>query len=167
MASHPQFFLKTAPLPGEPPSSFTNLYLRHHGSGIDSIVLTTSPPKFIKAHLLDKRIFFTSASHPGREWGLTLRTDGGQRAGWEKVEIVEDGGSDGLVFSKGTAGEGDGKGEEEVLEFEEEVEGEKVWKGWMACDWNHGYPQLFWVTDMLKSELPPFCQRVRIVREML
>lgn len=78
------------------------------------------------------------------------------------MEIVEDGGSDGLLFS---AGGGDGK--EEVLEYEEEDAGEKVWKGWMVCDWAHGHPQLFWVTHALKGELPPFCHRVQIVREML
>ncbi|CZR62886.1 uncharacterized protein PAC_12783 [Phialocephala subalpina] len=162
MAPNPQFFLKTAPLPGEPPSPYTNLYLRHHGSGINSVVLTPAPPKFIKGHLDGKRIIFTSASHEGRQWGLTLRTDGGQRAGWEKVEIVEDGGSDGLVFSEGV---GDGK--EELLEFEEEDSGEKVWKGFMVCEWAHGHPQLFWVTYQLKGELPSFCHRVQIVREML
>jgi len=162
MELKPQFFLKTAPLPGEPPSPYTNLYLRHHGSGIDSIVLTTGPPKFIKAQMDGKRITFTSASHEGRKWGLTLRTDGGQHAGWEKAEIVEDGGSDGLLF---TRGEEDPN--EEVLEFEEEDAGERVWKGWMVCDWAHGYPQLFWVTHKLNGELPSFCHRVQIVREML
>lgn len=105
-----------------------------------------------------KRITFTRASHEGRKWGLTLRTDGGQHAGWEKVEIVEDGGSDGLLFTKG---EEDPK--EEVLEFEEELAGERVWKGWMVCDWARGYPQLFWVTHKLSSELPSFCHRVQIV----
>ncbi|KAH8585418.1 hypothetical protein B0O99DRAFT_647055 [Bisporella sp. PMI_857] len=160
MASKPQFFLKTAPLPGEPPSPYTNLYIRHHGSGINSIVLTPSPPKFIKAHLDGRSISFTSASHKGRRWGLTLCTDGGKRAGWEKVEIVEDGGSDGLLFSAS----GDGK--DEILEYEEEDSGKKVWGGWMVCDWAHGHPQLFWVTHELKGELPSFCHRVQIIREM-
>lgn len=161
MTSKPQFFLKTAPLPGDASSisPFTNLYLRHHGSGIDSVVLTTAPPKFIKGHLDGRRINFTSASHPDRQWGLALRTDRKQRAGWEHVEIVEDGGSDGLYFATDE--------KEEVLEFDEVDEGEKVWKGWMVCDWAHGHPQLFWMTDKLKGELPTFCHRVQIVREML
>jgi hypothetical protein len=161
MASRPQFFLKTAPIPGDASSNspYTNLYLRHYGSGIDSVVLTTAPPKFIKGHLDGEQIIFTSASHEGRQWGLTLRKDGKQRAGWEKVEIVENGSSDGLRFSTNEIGE--------VLEFDEEDAGEPVWKGWMVCEWAHEYPQLFWVTDKLKGELPAFCHRVQIVREML
>ena len=157
MTTQPQFFLKTAPLqspsgPNAPQSRYTNLYLRHHGSGINSVVLTPSPPKFIKAHQEDGKIHFTSASHEGREWGLVLKTESeaGKRAGWEKVEIVEN--------ASGAELEG-----VEMLEGKE-VEG---WKGWMVCEWATGYPQLFWVTDELKSELPEFCERVTIVREWL
>lgn len=161
MASKPKFYLKTHPLLGESPSTYTGLYIRHHGSGINSVVLTPSQPKFINAHEDGNRISFTSASHEGRRWGLTLCTNGGQRAGWENVEIVEDGGTEGLFFSGGDVNNQSG------LEYgEEEAEG-KIWKGWMVCDWAHGHPQLFWVTDKLKGELPAFCHRVQIVREML
>ncbi|GAB7355662.1 hypothetical protein MBLNU459_g6373t1 [Dothideomycetes sp. NU459] len=158
MASNPKFFLKTHPLYGEDPSEYTDLYLRHHGSGINSVVLTQSPPKFIKAHWEGSRVSFTSASHEGRKWGLTLRTDGGQRAAWEKVEIVEDGGSSKLLVLE----ESNGK---KILECDAEDSGERTWRGWMVCDWAHEHPQLFWVTDKLKGELPPFCHRVRIVCE--
>jgi hypothetical protein len=157
MASNPQFFLKTAPLPGEPPNPYTGHYLRHHGSGINSIMIMPSPPKFIKAHEDKDRILFTSASHESRRWGLTLRVDGGKRAGWEKVEIVQDGGSEGWSFS----------GSDDALEYGEEEDGQKVWKGWMVCEWAAEHPQLFWVTDKLKGKLPAFCHRVQIVREML
>jgi hypothetical protein len=155
MTTQPQFFLKTAPLQDAPQSRYTNLYLRHHGSGINSVVLTPSPPKFIKAHQEDGKIHFTSASHEGRKWGLVLKTESeaGKRAGWEKVEIVENASGAELVFDKGV----------EVL-VGKEVEG---WKGWMVCEWATGHPQLFWVTDELKSELPEFCESVAIVREWL
>lgn len=160
MTDKPQFFLKTALFEAEPQAPYTNLCLRHYGSGTDSVVPTESPPKFIKGHLDGKQIKFTSASHEGRQWGLTLRADGEQRAGWENVDIVENGGSDGLVFVT--------RGSEEVLEFDETDDaGELIWRGWMVCEWAQGYPQLFWVTDRLKGELPAFCHRVRIVREML
>jgi len=157
-----QFFLKTAPLPGEVSSQYANLYLRHFGSGMDSIVLTPEQPKYIKGHMDGKRITFTSATHEGRKWGLALCRDGEQHAGWEKVEIVDREGSDGLLFTQGEEGS-----VEEVLEFEEELAGERVWKGWMVCEWAHGYPQLFWVTHKLNRELPSFCHRVQVVREML
>jgi hypothetical protein len=162
MASGPRFFLRTAALPGEEPSPYTGLYIRHHGSGINSVVLTLTVPKFIKAYEDGDGISFDSVTHEGRRWGLTLRTDGGQRAGWEKVEIVENGGSQKLSFSKAGGGNG-----EDFLEYAEQEAGENVWKGWMVCDWAHGHPQLFWVTDQLQGELPKFCHRVQIVREML
>ena len=46
-------------------------------------------------------------------------------------------------------------------------EGEKEWKGWMACEWSLGHPQLFWVTGMMEGELPAFGERVRIKRQFL
>ncbi|KAF9187085.1 hypothetical protein BGZ49_004114 [Haplosporangium sp. Z 27] len=161
MASGPQYFLKTRSILGEPPSPYADLYLRHHGSGINSIVVTPGSPKFIKAHDENGRITFTSASHEGRRWGLTLRTDGTQRAGWEKVEIVENGGSEGLVWTEIV---GD---KESVLECGTEENDEKIWRGWMVCEWATGHPTLFWMTDKLKGELPAFCHRVQIVRETL
>lgn len=162
MASNHQFFLKTAPLPGEESSPYTTLYLRHHGSGFNSVVLTTSPPKFIKAHIDGNRISFTSAAHEGRQWGLTLAGADGQCAGWEKVEIVEDGGSEGFRICQSSEDK-----EVETLEYDGLHSGEKIWIGWMVCDWAHGHPQLFWVTNQLKAELPSFCHRVQVVREML
>lgn len=161
--SRPQFFLKAKTLDGEAsPSAYDGLYLRLHGGGIDSVLLMPTPPVYIKAHEDGERISFTSSSHEGRRWGLSLRIDGGQRAGWEKVEIVENGGTEGLRFSKSTD-----SSHPEILVCVMEEAGENLWKGWMVCDWASGHPQLFWVTDKLKGVLPPFCQRVQIVREML
>ncbi|KAH8646355.1 hypothetical protein BX600DRAFT_159826 [Xylariales sp. PMI_506] len=173
--AQPQFFLKTAPLPGEASSQYTNLYLRHHGSGFNSVVVTPSPPKFIKGHMDGQRIIFTSHAHPGRQWGLTLSYSGAeddQCAGWEKVEIVENGGGSGFQFatlpSTATDRGSDTKEEtHEVLQHGETDSHENAWTGWMVCEWAHGHPQLFWVTGELKAELPPFCHRVQIVREML
>ena len=81
---------------------------------------------------------------------MKTESEAGKRSGWEKVEIVEN--------ASGVELEG-----VEMLEGKE-VEG---WKGWMVCEWATGHPQLFWVTDELKSELPEFCERVAIVREWL
>lgn len=86
------------------------------------MVLTESSPKFIEGHLDGKHLMFISASHIGRQWGLTLRTDRQKRAGWEKVDIVENGGSHGLVFVT--------RIDEEVLEFDgKDNAGGPIWKG--------------------------------------
>jgi len=86
---------------------------------------------------------------------------------------VEDGGSErlGFEFVEDGVVEGEDGGKKELLVCKEEnEEGEQVWRGWMAVErWASGcgYAELFWVTDKLKGELPSFCHRVRIVREML
>lgn len=76
------------------------------------------------------------------------------------MEIVENGGSGEISFE--TAEDGS-----EVLVYGGEENGDKVWRGWMVCEWAAEHPQLFWLTDKLKGELPDFCHRVQIVREML
>jgi hypothetical protein len=45
-----QYFLKTVPISKDVPSPSAPLYLRLHGDGISSIVLTTAPPKFLRWH---------------------------------------------------------------------------------------------------------------------
>lgn len=82
--------------------------------------------------------------------------------GWEPVEIraddaedgfewVEEGGKEVLVWTGGTA------------------MARGRFDGWMACDWVHGHPQLFWLTGMLDpaKPLPAGCEKVEIVREWL
>ncbi|KAF8900682.1 hypothetical protein CPB84DRAFT_1778673 [Gymnopilus junonius] len=185
--SKQQYFLKTAPLlPSVSNSKFGNLYLRHHSGGINAIMVMPSPPKFIKANsdTYPASVFFTSASHPGRQWGLVLGRNKNARedklGAWEEVLIVEDEGDQGFAWQA----TGDVPGREELVwignsdaavkdaEDEAEVPNKdskqnKRWKGWMVCEWQYEHPQLFWVTDELKSELPEFCERVRIWREML
>lgn len=88
--------------------------------------------------------------------------DGERLAGWERVEIVEDGGSEGFVLKER---ESDGvKLLESAMKDEED---ELVWKGWVVCEWSTGHPQLFWVTHKSKAALPEFCTRVDVVQEMV
>ncbi|PPQ79257.1 hypothetical protein CVT26_000814 [Gymnopilus dilepis] len=182
-----QYFLKTACV--QPTanlhSKFDNLYLRHHSGGINAIMIMPSPPKFIKAHSTsDSRILFTSASHPERQWGLVLGRNKNTRedklGAWEEVLIVQDEGDKGFVWRPTN----DLPGGEELVWIPSEVEGGKDedkegelsdnipdyksrWRGWMVCEWQYEHPQLFWITDALKDEIPNFCERVRIWRERL
>ncbi|KDR68639.1 hypothetical protein GALMADRAFT_231276 [Galerina marginata CBS 339.88] len=169
----PQYFLKTAPIVSATTNSkFGNLYLRHHSGGINAIMVMPSPPKFIKANSTTdpSRVLFTSASHPERQWGLVLGHNTNARedklGAWEEVLIVENEGDQGFAWEAS----GDIPGGEELVwkGGEKEDAGESGrWRGWMVCEWQYEHPQLFWVTDALKAELPEFCERVRIWREML
>jgi hypothetical protein len=190
----PEFWLKTAAHPSAGPDPrYASLYLRHHGGGINAIMLTPSPPKFLRlthpissppttgadAHPVSEptrqtgRIAFTSQAHADRRWGLVTEAEYSVRAGWESVEIVADAGTEGFYFEeegglevlKWNAEKGQGGDGSDGTVADGETDG--AWRGWMACEWAHGHPQLFWVTDRLKGELPAFCERVRIVREML
>lgn len=164
------YFLRTAQHASTPGSTkFANLYIRHHGSGIDSIMLTPSPPKFLRFELsADGQQLATSWKHPGRAWGFVLGIDPEKRVGgWEEVQIVENQSDSGFEWVKDVDGR-------EVLQHNSNAKDDSkeqdsgygaTWTGWLACEWSHGHPQLFWVTSALKSELPKFCVRVVIVRE--
>ena len=161
-----QFFIKTAPLPGHAAGRFSGLYLRQHSVASPAVVVTPGSPKFLRAALVDAEakagVGFTSWAprHAGRKWGLVLRTEGGGKAGWERVDIVDDGEDNSLRFVVSEPGTGGGDpGAVETLD------GAESWTGWMVCQWSLGHPQLFWITDQLQGELPEFCERVRLVRE--
>ncbi|KAH7107816.1 hypothetical protein BKA62DRAFT_667791 [Auriculariales sp. MPI-PUGE-AT-0066] len=156
-ASAGQFILKTAPVPGSAPSRFTGLFLRQHSVVNPAVLLNTGPPKFLRGNFVHEEtasgVKFTSWAprHAGRFWGVVLS------AGWERVEIAEGQADDRLrIIDSGMLGVEllDGAGIEE-------------WTGWMVCEWSLGHPQLFWTTKSLQGELPGFCERVTIVKEML
>ncbi|KZP26968.1 hypothetical protein FIBSPDRAFT_731539 [Athelia psychrophila] len=154
-----RFWLKTAPLPGAPPSQYTGRYLRYHGSGYDTIMVMPDPPKFIRG-LPDpgnSRILYTRNDSKDRVWGMVMGT-GMKRGGWEIVQLVEKQGDEGFSWKD------DGTGQE-VLVWEGGTG--KEWAGWMVMEWANGHPQLFWVTDKLKVELPVGSERVQIVRQLL
>ncbi len=96
--------------------------------------------------------------HAARKWGLILKHDGFNGTGWERVEIAENAIDGSLKFEPSAMVKTDGAGEVALT-------GGKEWKGWIICQWSLGYPQLFWVTDQLKSEVPDFFEKVRIIRE--
>jgi hypothetical protein len=153
------YFLRTAAHPSTPNSTrFSNLHVRHHGS-VNSIMLVAGPPKFLRFHLSESgRQHATSWKHPGRTWGFVLgNEDGKHLGGCAEVQIVEGEADPGFTWRSETP---NGK---EVLEHEGKGN-DCSWSGWMACEWCHGHPQLFWVTSN-QTQLPDFCERVVLVRE--
>jgi hypothetical protein len=160
-ANEELYFLRTAAHPSTPDATrYSNLYIRHHGSGIDSIMLIPTPPKFLRFNTTPSGLQeATSWKNPGRTWGFVLGINDNKRlGGWEQVQIVENEADPGFVWTK----TGDGR---EVLEHKGTDQHDAGWAGWMATDWNHGHPQLFWMTDSMKKELPAFCERVFLVKE--
>jgi hypothetical protein len=129
-----------------------------------------NPPKFLRSHLSPEgKVLITSWKHPGREWGLKLSgldlPEGKQKAAlWHAVEIVQDEGDARFEF-KETGGQ-----EELVVKQAVVVDDkEELWSGWMICNWKYDHPQLFWTTTKggAAEKLPPFCERVLLVKQRL
>jgi len=113
-------------------------YLRLHGDGINSVVLTEgAPPKFLRwEHVApetegDKgKEVAISWKNPGRSWGLVLQPPRA-KYGWEEVQIVENEGHGGFVWVQE-----EGK---QLLKWKGVVKGEgevqAEWQGWIVCQW--------------------------------
>ena len=124
-----QYWLRAHTHPSSPiPSKYHNLYLRLHGSGTSSVLLTPEPPIHLKAHFEPSQgghdgqqgeegksrkgegrfreggsgaQIFLAGKHPTRFWGLKLSTDKRDTkciAAWERVEIVENSRDEGWSF---------------------------------------------------------------------
>ena len=176
------FWLVTRPHLSNSASSsarFSNLYVRLHGSGSNAVLLTPQPPKFLRSHLSPaNQVIFTSwaEKHRGRNWGFVLGNEdsGKSLGGWAPMEIVEGQGTSGFRFAEDRPGErkeeglkyGSWNGEGKKLGTGAAGEGGRKasWAGWMVCEWTHGHPQLFWMTDDLQKDLPAYCERVILER---
>jgi hypothetical protein len=171
--SDSQYFLKTHPISKDSPSTCAPLYLRLHGDGVISVVLTEAPPKFLRWHneVLDipgvsktSKQIAVSWKQPDRRFGLVV-PESREKYAWENAEIRENDASNNLSWEEIVI---EGK-TFEVLNVKEKIEGGLVegYRGWIACQWVHGDPQLFWANGTLYRELPPFFERVYLVREWL
>ena len=180
MSSTPrQYFLRTCPLSSKP--NCPSLYLRLHGSGHSSVVLTPSQPIYLRAYLSEDRQLFTSTKRPNRSWGLVMgsahphvawedvRIEEGETDGGFKFVPLEEGDRDIDVDEKSEPEEGkemllwDSRAKNVAPSEPEKGEEENDWKGWMVCEWVHGHPQLFWLSAKTDAALPSFCDRVAIV----
>ncbi|KAF7984657.1 hypothetical protein HWV62_12910 [Athelia sp. TMB] len=129
-------------------------------------MIMPDPPKFIRGLQDPSRILYTLNDSLERVWGMVMGT-GMKRGGWEIVQLVEKQGDEGFVWKD------DGSGQEVLVweggePNEPSAEGkDKEWRGWMVMEWANGHPQLFWVTDKLKGELPIGAERVQIIRQLL
>lgn len=175
-----QYFLKTHPISKDSASTCAPLYLRLHGDSVASVVLTAAPPKFLRWHhevlniagarKASKQIAI-SWKQPDRMFGLVLPKSR-QKYAWENAEIRENEANDNLFWEEVVI---QGKVFEILNVKEKGEEGTEArqpgvvegYRGWIACQWVHGHPQLFWANGTLYEELPPFFERVHLVREWL
>ena len=108
-----RYYLRAYPHPDFPytgPPKFSGLYIRLHESGTNSMMLTPSPPIYLRGHSKPTGIVESASireivvswgdnysplplkRHRGRRWGRVLATDSRDYkavAGWDRAEIVE------------------------------------------------------------------------------
>lgn len=109
-AGPPPYWLKTAPFSDYFPTKIVHpLYLRLHGDGYSSVVLTQKPPVFLQGYLdiqtseeggvtgKGARQMFMSTKHPDRSWGLVVGK-AREKVGWKDAAIVEKKGDPGFIF---------------------------------------------------------------------
>jgi len=107
--THPEFKHAT-----DKPYKYSGLYVRLHGNGTSSVMLTPSSPIYLRGHfeptgntgqpdapevkavveaVVGKQVFTSPAErHAGRSWGLVLTTDPRDTkavSGWQRAEIHE------------------------------------------------------------------------------
>ena len=146
-------------------ATHSNLVVRYHGGGVPAIVLTPSPPKFLRFEMTAQgQQIATSwkSEHAGRFWGFKL--DGlstlHDASQWEEVQMHESQGDEGFVWRH------DERLGAETLRWQGGDEsGESKWKGWMVCEWKYGHPQLFWLTKGFKGILPKGAEEVVLLRK--
>lgn len=159
------FWLKTVSEEGEKSISddnFDNLFIRLVGSGSEAVVLTEQSPKYLRSHLsFDGHLCFTSSApqHAGRQWSFVLdqkREDSQSntnRPAWAPVLIRECEGDKGFSFVNTIAT----TSEHLALDLAD-------FNGFVVCQWVYGHPQLFWLTEAFKGDLPKFMQRVKFIK---
>jgi hypothetical protein len=140
-----KFRLKTG---GSSNIEHNNLYVEsyHTGAGASDAVL---------AGLNTSAIFFLNGTNAQYDagtpfpWGINLEGDTNY-AEWEFVTLNPGYGS-GKFFINSTG-----------LQWTGDEFG-----GWLACDWWHGYPQLFWIVSYGQPTFPSSCSKVNLEIENL
>jgi len=141
-----KFRLKTG---GSSHTEHNNLYVEsyHTGAGASDAVLAPG--------LNSSAIFFLNGTNAQYDagtpfpWGINLAGDVNY-AGWEFVTLNPGYGS-GNFFINSTG-----------LQFTGGQFG-----GWLACDWWHGLPQLFWIVSYRQPIFPSSCSKVNLEPEDL
>ncbi|KAL2351607.1 hypothetical protein BJ546DRAFT_851931 [Cryomyces antarcticus] len=125
------------------------LYSYHTGAGLNDVALNAS-----KTHASKGFLNVTATEFDlGNTWpyGMALGY-AATYAAWEPVTVNAGYGSGG--FSVNATG----------LQVDEQSTG---FGGWLACDWWHGVPQLFWMLKYYHDVIPSSCATVNLVPEYI
>ncbi|KAH8703451.1 hypothetical protein BGW36DRAFT_369363 [Talaromyces proteolyticus] len=130
-------------------ASKNGLYVEsyHTGAGLADPVLTTSTANAGKFYLNNTYL----QQDIGQEFSYGFELGGATNyAGWEFVEVNAGQGVPGFVVQNGNI----------------------VWNstestGWLACDWWHGAPQLFWSVAYENFTRPISCSTVSLTQEFI
>ncbi|KAM0794290.1 hypothetical protein BDR22DRAFT_712883 [Usnea florida] len=150
-----RYYLKTSVI-GDGSADKNDLYVSsfHTGPGLsDATLLPSSPTGNLVGYL--------NATHQQFDFdtpvpfAMIMESDENLDAAWNFVRINE------LAFDAGF-------GSTDGFSFNETGllwggRGAGVWKGWLACDWWHGVPQLFWVFSTTPSGVPSSCAPVELL----
>jgi len=117
----------------------------HTGAGLNDAVLLKNGSEAIKGYLNETiQQFDLGTEFP---WFMAMGGDANY-AGWEAVQINTFDGVNG--FSVNSTG----------LQWNQTEYG---FGGWLACDWWHGVPQLFWLDAYYHFAVPASCSKVDLI----
>jgi len=128
-------------------SSKDGLYVSsyHTGAGESDATLDSDVSVAAKGYLNGTyQIFDFNTTFP---WGLYMGSDANY-AGWEFTQINVGNGTEGFFIN------------ETGLQWGTEDSG---FGGWLACDWWHGLPQLFWLDSFYDDPIPSSCSQVYLL----
>ncbi|OKL62209.1 hypothetical protein UA08_02454 [Talaromyces atroroseus] len=147
-AAADEFYIKTT---GSSLSSHNDLFLEayHTGAGLADAVLSTDNINAGHFYLNDTELRM-DVGDVDYAYGFELAADSGYAA-WQFVTInVQTAQSGFSVESNGT------------VAFNGTEFG-----GWLACDWWHGAPQLFWKIEFDSVDIPSSCSSVTLVTQAI
>ncbi|KAK4691532.1 hypothetical protein P7C71_g5489, partial [Lecanoromycetidae sp. Uapishka_2] len=141
-----EYYLKTKVIGADCPDK-DGLYVSgyHTGAGTNDIVLTSIEIASVGFLNGTYQQFDYNTSFP---WGLEMGDDDNYAA-WEFANIDSTDGIGSGEFYFNASG----------LQWNTDEEG---FAGWLACDWWHGLPQLFWSYVFYNYTLPSSCVQIEL-----
>jgi len=141
----PEYYLQTKVLSGDATKDGLYVQSYHTGAGLNDVVLTSDISGASKGFMNEtyQEFALTGSDFP---YGFTL-ADTEFYVEWLPVEM--NGGQGDVGYS---------------LTSDGLTSNNTEFSGWLACDWNHGLPQLFWLfyTQGVDIPVPDTCAKVNL-----
>ncbi|KAM0797564.1 hypothetical protein BDR22DRAFT_862737 [Usnea florida] len=142
----PQYYLQTRVKgTGNPDKNALYVSSYHTGAGLSDVTLQSIDDAVIGyLNGTNQQFNFTQDAFP---WGLDMVLYD-YYAEWDFVSINAGFGSEGFFFN------------ETGLQYNQDPDG---FAGWLACDWWHGVPQLFWKYFYFGTDIPSSCAEIDLL----